>query len=105
MHLIVYENQQTLSDLSTRATMLASMTFRALITITVKFDLKTVQMNIINMFVNSKLNEMIYMRQLSEFEKNNSNTILYLRKTLYELKRSSSLFYLIHSQTKSQSFI
>ena len=84
--LVVCENQQTLSDLSTRATMLASMTFRALMTITVKFDLKTVQMNVINTFINSQLNEMIYMRQSSEFEKD--NTVLCLRKTLYELRRS-----------------
>ena len=44
------------------------MTFHALMTITVKFDLKTIQLNAVNVFINCKLNEMMYMRQSSEFE-------------------------------------
>jgi hypothetical protein len=67
------------------------MTFKALMIITVKFDLKTVQMNMINTFVNSKLNEVIYMKQPPRFKKN-KGTVLWLRKTLYELRRSSLLW-------------
>ena len=40
--------------------------------ITAKFDLKTVQMNVVNAFVNSKLDEVVYMRQSSDFEKDNT---------------------------------
>jgi len=58
--------------------------------ITAKFDLKTVQMNVINMFVNSKLNEVMYMRQPPDFEK--GNTVLQLNKALYGLRRSSLLW-------------
>ena len=62
------------------------MTFCALMTITVKFDLKTVQLNAVNVFINCKLNEMMYMRQLSEF-KTDQNMIFWLQKTLYELRK------------------
>ena len=70
--LVVCGNQQAIGDLPTRATTLASMTFRALMAITAKFDLETVQMDVVNMFVNSKLDEVVYMRQPSGFEKGNT---------------------------------
>src|SRR5438046_2348382 len=69
--LVVCGNQQTLEDLLTRATTLTSMMFQALMTITAKFDLETVQMNVVNVFVNSKLDEMMYIKQSSEFETDN----------------------------------
>src|SRR5205809_1909871 len=69
--LVVCGNQQTLEDLSTRATTLTSMTFQALMTITAKFDLETVQMDVVNAFVNSKLDEVVYMKQSSGFETGN----------------------------------
>ena len=87
--LVVCENQQTIENLPTRATTLTSMMFRALMTITAKFDLKTVQMNVVNVFVNSKLDEVVYMRQPSGFEK--GNTVLQLDKALYDLRRSPLL--------------
>ena len=70
--------------------MLASMAFKALMTITAKFDLKTVQMNVINIFINSHLDKVVYMRQSPSFEKD-KGTVLQLRKALYGLKRSSLL--------------
>src|SRR5947207_15959561 len=69
---------------------LASMTFQALMAITAKFDLETVQMNMVNAFVNSKLDEMMYMKQPPEFE--TGNRVLRLRKALYELRRSPLLW-------------
>ena len=65
------------------------MIFQALMTITAKFDLETVQMNVVNTFVNSKLDEVMYMRQSPGFEKD--NTVLQLNKALYDLRRSSLL--------------
>src|SRR5947207_11597137 len=65
IRLVVCRNQQILEDLLTRAMTLISMTFQALMAITAKFDLEMIQMNVMNAFVNSKLNEMIYMRQSS----------------------------------------
>ena len=62
------ENQQIQKDLLTCVTTLASMAFQTLMTITAKFDLKTIQMNAVNAFVNCKLDEVVYMKQLPEFE-------------------------------------
>jgi len=88
--LVVCGNQQAIGDLPTRATTLASMTFRALMAITAKFDLETVQMDVVNAFVNSKLDEVVYMRQPPGFEK--GNTVLRLDKALYGLRRSPLLW-------------
>ena len=66
--LMMCGNQQTQRDLPTCVTTLTSMTFQALMTITAKFDLKIIQMNAVNAFVNCKLDEVVYMKQLSEFE-------------------------------------
>ena len=89
--LMIYENQQASKNLFIRITILASMTFHVLMTIIVKFDLETVQLDNINTFVNCKLDEMIYMKQLSGF-KIGWNIILQLQKTLYGLKRSPLLW-------------
>ena len=64
------------------------MAFRALMTITAKFDLETVQMDVVNTFINSHLDEVIYMKQPPGFKKDKGNTVLHLRKTLYELRKS-----------------
>ena len=89
--LVVCGNQQALTDLPTRATTLASMAFRALMAITAKFDLETVQMDVVNAFVNSHLDEVVYMRQPPGFEKD-KGTVLRLRKALYGLRRSPLLW-------------
>ena len=69
--LVICENQQTHEDLSIRVTTLASMTFQMLMNITAKFNLKMIQMNVMNAFMNCMLNEMIYMRQSLNFEMRN----------------------------------
>ena len=66
--LMVCGNQQARRALPTCATTLASMAFRALMAITAKFDLETVQMDAVNAFMNCKLDEVVYMKQSSEFE-------------------------------------
>ena len=83
--LVICENQQTCEDLSIRAIILVSMMFWALINIITKFNLKTIQINIVNAFMNYQLNEIIYMRQSSDFE--TENMIFWLRKMLYKLKQ------------------
>ena len=59
---MIYENQQTHKNLSIRTIILASMMFQALMSIITKFDLKMIQMNVVNAFVNYQLDEMIYMK-------------------------------------------
>ena len=49
-----------------------------------KFDLKIIQINAVNAFMNCMLNEIIYIRQSSDFEMR--NRVLQLRKMLYELR-------------------
>ena len=68
VRLVICENQQAQEDLFIRVITLASMTFQALMSIITKFDLKIIQMNAVNAFMNYQLNEMIYMRQSSDFE-------------------------------------
>ena len=75
--LVICENQQAPEDLPTRATILASMTFHALMAITAKFNLETIQLNAVNTFVNCELNEMVYMKQPPGFEID-QNTVLQL---------------------------
>lgn len=60
--LVVLGNQQARSDLPTRTTTLASTAFRELMAITAKFDLKTIQLDAVNAFVNCSLDEVAYMR-------------------------------------------
>src|SRR6266536_5785539 len=66
------------------------MAFRGLISIIARVNLEMIQMNAVNAFMNCQLDEVIYMRQLSDFK--TENIILQLRKILYELKQSSLLW-------------
>jgi hypothetical protein len=88
--LVVCGNQQAAEDLFTRATTLASTTFRTLMAMTARFDLETRQLNVINAFVNCDLNKVVYMRLLPGFEK--PGKVLLLRKALYRLRRSPLLW-------------
>jgi Reverse transcriptase (RNA-dependent DNA polymerase) len=82
--LVVYRNQQALGDLPTRATTLASTTFRTLIAITVKFNLETTQIDIVNTFIYCNLNKVIYIKLPPGFNRK-KDKVLRLRKALYGL--------------------
>jgi len=60
--LIVCGNQQARGDLPTRVTTLTSTTFQTLMAITVKFDLKTIQIDAVNAFIHCDLDEVVYMK-------------------------------------------
>jgi hypothetical protein len=87
--LVVCGNQQAAEDLPTRATTLASTTFRTLMAMTARFDLETRQLDAINAFVNCDLDEVVYIRLPPGFEK--PRKVLLLRKALYRLRRSPLL--------------
>ena len=74
---VAWGNHQAKNGLPTRATTLASTTFRTLMAITAKFDLETQQTNAINAFVH---------RDVDEFPPGleKENKVLRLRKALYE---------------------
>jgi len=88
--LVVCGNQQAPGNLPTRATTLASTAFRALMGITAKFDLETLQMDAVNAFINCKLDEVVYMHQPPGF--GDRGKVLRLRKALYGLRRSPLLW-------------
>ena len=88
--LVVCGNQQAKGDLPTRATTLASMSFRALMAIAAEYDLELEQMDAVNAFVNCNLDEVVYMRLPPGYEK--AGKVLRLRKALYGLRRSPLLW-------------
>ena len=69
--LIICENQQIYENLFIRIIILINMMFQILINITAKFDLKIIQINAVNVFMNCMLNEIIYIKQSSNFEMRN----------------------------------
>ena len=74
----------------TRATTLASTTFRTLMAMMAYFDLETRQMDTINTFVNCDLDKVVYMRLPLGFKK--PGKVLLLNKALYGLRRSPLLW-------------
>jgi reverse transcriptase-like protein len=78
------------TGLPTRATTLATTTFRTLMAITAKFDLEAQQIDAVNAFVHSDLDETVFMKCPPGFEK--PNKIIRLRKALYGLRRSPLLW-------------
>ena len=66
--LIICENQQNADELFTKIITLTISTFRTIMIIVICFNLKTIQMNAVNVFVNCDLNEIIYMKQSSYYE-------------------------------------
>ena len=88
--LVVWGHQQAYNGLPTRATTLASTTFRTLMAITAKFDLETQQMDAVNAFVHCDLDETVFMKMPPGFEK--KGRVLRLQKALYGLRRSPILW-------------
>jgi len=68
-----------------RATILASTTFRTLIAITIKFNLKITQIDVVNAFIHCDLNEVVYIKLPLGFNKGKIDKVLRLRKALYRL--------------------
>jgi Reverse transcriptase (RNA-dependent DNA polymerase) len=87
--LVVWGHRQQ-NGLPTRATTLASTTFRNLMAITAKYDLETQQMDALNTFVHCHLDETVFMKMPPGFEK--QGKVLRLRKALYGLRWSPILW-------------
>jgi Reverse transcriptase (RNA-dependent DNA polymerase) len=82
---------QDLTDLlNTRATTLAARVFRALMALVAAFDLETAQLDSINAFLNSVLDEVVYCEFPEGFEE--SGNCLLLKRALYGLRRSPLLW-------------
>ena len=53
--------------------------------ITVKFNLETIQIDIVNAFIYCDLDEVIYIKLLPRFNNGKKDKVLRLRKALYRL--------------------
>ncbi len=69
--------------------MLAITSFQTLLTLITKFDLKTFQIDTVNAFVYTNLNELVYIKNLLGFPI--LKTVLRFNKTLYSFKKSPLL--------------
>lgn len=81
---------QDLTWLDTRATTLAARVFRCLMALAAAFDLDTIQLDSINAFLNSLLDEIVYCELPEGFEE--TGICILLRRALYGLRRSPLLW-------------
>src|SRR5699024_576416 len=81
---------QEMSFDDTRAATLAAKTFRTLMSITARFDLETHQFDAVNAFLNSKLDETVYVELPDGYKQ--SGVVLQLNRALYGLRRSPRLW-------------
>ncbi len=89
--LVVRGDQQPQYDLPTCVIMLASISFRILLTMIAFFDLEIIQLDAVNTFVHTVLpsSELVYMRSPPGFP--TPKKVLRLNKALYGLRRSPLL--------------
>ncbi len=66
---MVFGNQQKRHDLSTKATALAITSLHVLVTLVAWFDLKTLQLEAVNAFVNADLDKTVFMRMPPGYDK------------------------------------
>jgi hypothetical protein len=78
-------------DQNTYAATFAAKTFRALMIISIAFDLKIWQYDAVNAFINSEIDEELYNENSNEFSR--FEYCWKLNKALYELKQVSILWY------------
>ncbi len=69
---------------------MATTSFRTLLALIAKFDLETFQIDVINTFVYTDLDELVYMKNSPGFPA--PGTVLKLNKALYSLRRSPLLW-------------
>ena len=82
--IIMYDNQQHWLKLFTQVIILTIIVLWILLTFIIRFNLKILQFDVINIFVYVFLNKVIFMQMFFKYEK--QKKILWLNKTLYDLK-------------------
>ncbi len=86
-----YEQQFDVNYNQIFVSVIKSQTYKALFVLVTHFNLKTDQMNIITVFLYSFINQIIYVKLLYNYQL--SDKIVLLNKVLYDLKKSSHLWY------------
>jgi hypothetical protein len=89
--LVVRGDLQPASDKDNYAATLAARVFRSLVAITAQFDLDIHQLDAVNAFTNSKLDELVYVRFPDGFEQ--PGFCLQLQRALYGLRQSPLLWF------------
>ena len=82
--LIIYSNEQQNHKLFTRAITLAIISLHILLAVVAKFDLKTLQLDVVNAFVYENLDKTVFMRILLGYVQ--SGKVLKLNKASYGLR-------------------
>ena len=88
--LVLCGSQQKRHDLPTRATTLAITSLRVLLALVAKFDLETLQLDEVNAFVYSDLDETVFMRMPPRYGE--QGKVLKLNRALYGLRWSPLLW-------------
>src|SRR6185312_3397281 len=88
--LVVRGDQQARSKQNIYAVTLAGRSFRTLIVIAARFDLKMLQYDAVNAFVNTKLNEEVYIKLPPGHRR--IRIIIRLNKAFYGLRKSLLLW-------------
>jgi hypothetical protein len=88
--LVVCGIQQQECDLPTRAITLATTSLRVLLAMVTKFDLETLQLDALNVFVHADIDKTVYMQMPPGYRK--PNKVVQLNKALYGLRRSPILW-------------
>ena len=86
-----FSQEYSVNYFETYAPVVKSSTMRLLMAVAVKCNFKIEQIDIRNAYVNSDLNEDIYMRQPPGFC-DNTNRVIKLKKSLYGLKQSGKMW-------------
>lgn len=81
---------QEMSFDDTRAATLAAKSFRTMMSITAQFDLETHQLDAVNAFLNSELDEIVYVELPDGYKQ--PGVVLRLNRALYGLRRSPRLW-------------
>jgi hypothetical protein len=81
---------QPISSLETRATTLAARTLRTILALAAAFDLESAQLDAVNAFLNSSIDEIIYVSQPPGYGP--KSKVLRLCKALYGLRRAPFLW-------------
>ena len=67
------------------------MTYKVMFVIVTHYNFEIKQMNVKTAFLHSEFEEIVYVKQSTEYENKDSSKVCRLNKALYDLKQSSHL--------------
>ena len=67
------------------------MTYKVMFTISAHYNFEIEQMNVKTAFLHGELEEVVYVKQSTEYKNKDDSKVCRLNKVLYDLKQSSHL--------------